>query len=322
MSSLVSVIIPVYNAENYIRKCLDSVLAQTYTNLEIILIDDGSPDNSGKICDEYARRDERIKVIHKENGGVSSARNAGLDVAKGEYIGFVDPDDYIDSEMYEYIIGNFDDETDIVEFNFYYVYENGDKKNHDTPNIKYNCYRDVLYGMFTYNIYFGITKVYRSKVIGENRFDTNYKIAEDMLFFTECCRNAKYVKSLDKPVYYYLIRANSAVHKQLNANSFDSLEVMEKIMDDCTDKELLNAVIFYYINSCIGFLREITAQQKMLEYLQYIRKKIIKNRKLVFCSSTFPINGGVGGFTVKRKLYVLILWVCPWLAYKLHNVIK
>lgn len=98
---VISVIVPIYNTEKYLAKCLDSLINQTFQRLEIILIDDGSTDNSGQICDEYAVKDDRIKVIHKTNGGVSSARNAGLDVVTGSYIAFVDPDDYIDSDMYE-----------------------------------------------------------------------------------------------------------------------------------------------------------------------------------------------------------------------------
>lgn len=103
---LISVIVPVYNVEKYLHKCINSILNQTYKNLEIILIDDGSTDNSGKICDEYALKDNRIKVIHKENGGLSSARNAGLDICSGDYIGFVDSDDYIAEDMYEYLYVN------------------------------------------------------------------------------------------------------------------------------------------------------------------------------------------------------------------------
>ncbi|KAF3371822.1 glycosyl transferase family 2, partial [Enterococcus faecium] len=90
----ISIIVPVYKVEKYLRKCVDSILAQTFTDFEVILVDDGSPDNSGKICDEYAEKDNRVRVIHKENGGLSSARNAGIDVARGKYLGFVDSDDY------------------------------------------------------------------------------------------------------------------------------------------------------------------------------------------------------------------------------------
>ena len=97
----VSVIVPVYNTEQYLKECVDSLLKQTLTDLEIILIDDGSPDNSAYICDEYAKLDSRVKVIHKENGGLSSARNAALDICKGEYIGFVDSDDFVEPTMFE-----------------------------------------------------------------------------------------------------------------------------------------------------------------------------------------------------------------------------
>lgn len=102
----ISVIVPVYKVEPYLRKCLDSIVCQTYQNLEIILVDDGSPDNCGAICDEYAAKDGRIIVIHKGNGGVSSARNAGLERATGDWIGWVDPDDWIEPDMYEYLLEN------------------------------------------------------------------------------------------------------------------------------------------------------------------------------------------------------------------------
>ena len=101
---LISVIVPVYQVEKYLRKSIDSLLNQTYQNLEIILVDDGSPDNCPEMCDKWAQYDPRIRVIHQENGGASSARNAGLDIATGEYIGFVDSDDYIDEKMYEILL--------------------------------------------------------------------------------------------------------------------------------------------------------------------------------------------------------------------------
>lgn len=101
MSAKISIIVPVYNIEKYIVRCIESILNQTYSNLEIILVDDGSTDSSGGICDEYAKKDDRIVVIHKVNGGLSDARNAGLKVVTGDYIGYVDGDDWIDSTMYE-----------------------------------------------------------------------------------------------------------------------------------------------------------------------------------------------------------------------------
>ena len=103
--TLISVIVPVYKVERYLARCVDSILNQTYGNLEVILVDDGSPDNSGAICDDYARKEPRIRVIHKENGGLSSARNAGIEIARGEYFGFVDSDDWIEPDTYETMLG-------------------------------------------------------------------------------------------------------------------------------------------------------------------------------------------------------------------------
>ncbi len=102
--TLISVIVPVYNVEEYLSRCVDSILAQTYRNLEVILVDDGTKDASDKICDDYAAKDPRVRVIHKQNGGLSSARNAGIDIARGEYLGFVDSDDWIEPGMYEHML--------------------------------------------------------------------------------------------------------------------------------------------------------------------------------------------------------------------------
>ena len=123
MENLISVIIPVYNAEKFLNKCLDSVIGQTYKNLEIILVDDGSQDDSGKICDEYAQKDNRIKVIHKENGGDSSARNTGLKMATGKYITTIDSDDWIELNAYEDMLKVLlEKNVDIVRCGFYKNY--------------------------------------------------------------------------------------------------------------------------------------------------------------------------------------------------------
>ena len=135
MEKKVSVIIPVYNVEKYLKECIQSVLRQTYKNLEIILVDDGSKDNSGNICDEYAKRDERIKVIHKKNGGLSDARNAGIDICTGEYIAFLDSDDFIEEDMYEFLVKNLEKaKADISICQVYYVYKNAKQTTH-TPNV-------------------------------------------------------------------------------------------------------------------------------------------------------------------------------------------
>lgn len=120
----ISIIVPVYNVEKYLEKCVDSILNQTFKDFELILVDDGSPDNSGLICDQYAEKDSRVKVIHKENGGLSSARNAGIDIARGKYLGFIDSDDYIAEDMYELLYNNIiREKADLSICGIYHVYE-------------------------------------------------------------------------------------------------------------------------------------------------------------------------------------------------------
>lgn len=113
-NDLISVIVPVYNTELYLSRCIDSIIDQTYKNLEIILVDDGSTDHSGEICDSYAEKDKRIQVIHKENGGTASARNRGLEIARGEYVGFVDSDDYVAEDMYQTLVEYMQPDIDII----------------------------------------------------------------------------------------------------------------------------------------------------------------------------------------------------------------
>lgn len=120
----ISIIVPVYNVEKYLEKCVRSILAQTFTDFELILVDDGSPDSSGAMCDQFAEQDQRVKVIHKENGGLSDARNAGIEIATGEYLGFVDSDDYIADDMYELLYTNIvKEDADLSICGIYDVYE-------------------------------------------------------------------------------------------------------------------------------------------------------------------------------------------------------
>lgn len=139
-NTLISVIVPVYNVETYLRQCIDSIIGQTYRDLEIILVNDGSTDGSGVICDEYASRDARIKVIHKANGGLSSARNAGLEVAVGDLISFVDSDDWVEITLYDSVINTFKGkpDLDIVRFNFYLARPGLEKEEERTlPQVSY-----------------------------------------------------------------------------------------------------------------------------------------------------------------------------------------
>lgn len=209
---LISIIVPVYKVEQYIRKCVDSIRNQTYTNLEIILVDDGSPDGSGKICDEYAEKDARVKVVHKKNGGLSSARNAGLEISKGEYIGFVDSDDYIKSTMYEQLFHLLKSEkTKLAVCAMIYVFENG--KQYCKPRLGKNCTYDFQHAIIEMNMhrYFDMgacSKLYHRSLFENLRFPVG-KQSEDFYIMYILFDRAKRISYLDIPCYYYFQRENS-----------------------------------------------------------------------------------------------------------------
>ena len=171
MNPEISIIVPVYNVEKYLKRCIDSILNQSFTNFELILVDDGSTDNSGKIIDEYAIKDERIKVIHKENGGQGSARNRGLDIAKGNYIGFVDSDDWIHKDMYKcmYKIIN-EDNTDIVQVGHNMVEEYTKDKRCNINNLNIICIDNIIEKFADCNSFevlpliFPVNKLYRREL--------------------------------------------------------------------------------------------------------------------------------------------------------------
>lgn len=205
----VSIIVPVYKVEKYLCKCIDSILAQTLKQFELILIDDGSPDNSPKICDEYEKKDTRIKVIHQKNAGVSAARNAGLDIAKGEYIGFVDSDDWIEPNTYEIAYNTaLEKNADIVQWDFVFDYSSG-KSTEKKLGVDgfFELAKDSSY------FYGGMChKLVAKRVIdSENiRFPLGLKYAEDRCFGIDCFLVAKNTYHIAKVLYHYCVNEQSA----------------------------------------------------------------------------------------------------------------
>lgn len=209
---LISVIVPVYNVEKYLRKCLDSIINQTYQNIEIILVDDGSKDTSGQICDEYALKDSRIIVIHKENGGLSSARNAGLDIAKGNYVMFVDSDDYVEPQFCEIPLKlALEKGVDIVTFGYNKVFEDGHNwyRRTNTPRLiesiegirEIIVKNDIIFS-FAWN------KLYKLSLFN----DVNYpigKIYEDQATTYLLFHKAQRIYVTDAILYNYVYRESS-----------------------------------------------------------------------------------------------------------------
>lgn len=207
MEPLISVIVPIFNVEQYLSQCIDSIINQTYRNLEIILVDDGSSDSCGAICDEYARQDGRIKVIHKENGGVSSARNAGLDAVRGEYIGFVDPGDWIVPDMYEYMYQKLCGyKADIVTCGYINVHDTWmDYRRSQTDEV-YIREKALDELFWDYKIrYFLWDKLYKAELWSGIQFPIG-RIFEDRLTVYKVFERADRIALLREAKYYYRIR--------------------------------------------------------------------------------------------------------------------
>ena len=212
MDSLISVIVPIYKVEKYLKKCIESIQKQTYKNLEIILVDDGSPDKCGEICDEYAENDSRIIVIHKKNGGLSSARNAGIEIAKGDYIGFVDSDDYIEPYMYEKLLDAIEQNNSklsVCAIN--YVFENGKKicKSKSSENRNFDFF-EAIKEMNTYELFdMGAwSKLYKKDLFDDIRFPEN-KLSEDFFVMYKIFDKAQRISYVGIPCYNYLQRSES-----------------------------------------------------------------------------------------------------------------
>lgn len=248
MKRFLSIIVPVYNVSNYLCDCLDSIISQSYSDFECIIVDDGSTDGSGSTCDEYAERDSRIRVFHKENGGVSSARNLGLDNAQGEWVYFVDADDQVLPRGLQTMVDCISDDVDIVLAGYkrydedgHIIYEIDDRivcmmdkrESLSTLYARHGKYYDFL----TY----GCIRILRNKIIQEYnlRFDTGLTNKEDTLFLVQyICRSSGKTRFTTTPVYRYNQRNDSAMgawKRGFDYNYIDSLYALIKMRDEIRD---------------------------------------------------------------------------------------
>lgn len=280
MDSRLSIIIPVYNNENYLRPALQSVLAQTYPDFEVLVIDDGSTDGSLAICREFAQKDKRLRVIQKENGGVSSARNRGLEEAAGQYIAFVDGDDCIDPEMYTTMITILQDTgADLVDCRVIkerqYMprsYEKGDVEVSDHP-LEYLSKKG-------YFIDSSLNKVYRRDFIGHTRFDEGISYSEDKLFVTELIFRAKKMALVSNVFYHYIQHGDSLSWQDTAAvwqgNFQVHQQIYQRMLDAGVTGPILESTFRGYARSIIALLRYTIKYRQEDEYNQ-----VLKNYKPV-----------------------------------------
>ncbi|TYP69132.1 glycosyltransferase [Paenibacillus methanolicus] len=231
MEPVISVIVPTYNAEEFLPRCLDSILAQTFANIEVIVVNDGSKDRSGIIADEYSVRDSRVRVIHKENSGAGKTRNSGLEIARGQYIGFVDADDWIAPEMYEELYqAAVRDQSEVAMADFYRVTDRGQPKPKCT-NLKQTLYENKSIIDNILILMFGADSkadddvavemcvwrnIYKRELIERNGiqfYSEREYISEDLVFNIEVLTRATRVSIVNKPLYYYVLNINSLTKK-------------------------------------------------------------------------------------------------------------
>ena len=257
---LISVIVPVYNVERYINRCIESIVNQTYQNLEIIIIDDGSHDNCPKICDEWEQQDNRIKVVHKLNGGVSSARNAGLNICSGAFITFVDSDDWIDLDTIEDAVYTAKkNEADVICYDFYFEYL-------DSETLKLKTKPVVLLGNEILEKYIFdeirpevSNKLYASSVIDDLRFNIEEGYGEDVAFNYNVLKNAKALINMGVCKYHYLQNSgSSSTTPFITESRAKSYKVFENILIDCEkDDNLHNAAVWRFTVATFAILSRV-----------------------------------------------------------------
>lgn len=311
---IISIIVPVYNVEMYLEKCIESILGQTFENFELILVDDGSSDNSAIICDEYSKKDKRIKVIHKENGGLSSARNIGLDLAKGEYIGFVDSDDFISpnmfNELYNMIIKN---NYDLAICNFLPVKQgelvfNTYIESNSVEEFEGSEILNQLYGPQNVQFVVAWNKLYKKELFNELRYEVG-KLCEDEYIIHRILYKCKKVIYSSEIMYYYTQRENSIMSTVSAKRIIDVSEALE------------DRINFFKEMKCFSLY-----QKAVNTYVHFVilecRKASDSKIKLVLSSSIrkwiyVMLKGN--HFSLKEKLAIIVLAINHKLYDKLFK---
>ena len=324
MSDKISVVIPVYKVEQYLRRCINSILGQSYKNIEIILIDDGSPDKCGKICDEYKKKDSRIKVIHKVNGGLSEARNYGIDVATGEYIIFVDSDDFVNENMCEILLSNAKKySADIVGCNFKEVFTNNKSKiNEQKMKNNIEIYSNIE---MIKQLYFNLTtdknvvwnKIYKRKIFFDKkiRFPVGILHEDDYIIY-KLYYKANKVVYINDILYYYFRHENTITYNFSNKNIIDLIKGRIEQYFFIKDKnENLNNIIkahsidfYFYINKLI-LKNNMNKNIDVFKILKNYKKMIIEENKNILLNPYMNL---------KRYIkFLLIYFNLNWILKKI-----
>lgn len=317
MDNLISIIIPVHNGENYIEKCINSVMCQTYKNLEIIIIDDGSTDKTLSICKAISDKDNRIILIHQPNRGVSSARNIGIETAKGDYIGFVDADDWIEKDMYESLYTLLIKEYADISI-CGYIYEDihgkvikkamGEQKIYKLSSQKAieMMFDDRYYHGFLWNKLFR-TKLFKNEVELKNPLDTNISIGEDRLATFRCMLLSNKVVYNPSVKYHYFLNKNGAINSSFSKKKLSGLKIYDYIFKELPKnyksamRKIICAFITYNISLLVQIIKSRYNDKKLINKL---RKNVRENLKTYMCSSSV---------TKKHKILAIVIVINPYI---------
>jgi glycosyltransferase involved in cell wall biosynthesis len=303
-----SIIVPIYQVEAYLCKCIDSILHQTFSDYELILVDDGSTDRSGKICDSYATQDARIVVIHQSNGGLSAARNAGLSVAKGEYVAFIDGDDYIETSMYETMISlAVKYQADLVSCGIWNIY--GDHKTSQCKELKeYVCGREEAYKKMMQGVEIPgsiCNKLIKRECIKEIRFAVG-KCYEDAFFVPQLMEQIDTVAVTTKPLYCYVHRQGSITTKPFTKDGMDIIEAYQLNYDNMVSrypalkKEAQFRLLWAYFQAMDRII--LAKKYKKNPYYAEVRNYLKQNWFRVVTNSNFRNSRRLGAVVLKINM--------------------
>lgn len=314
MEELVSVIVPVYNAEVYLRKCIESIINQTYEKLEVILVDDGSTDNSGKICDEYSLKDNRIRVIHKSNKGLSDTRNKGIEIAQGEYLSFVDSDDYIDRDMIRYIVENMEQNKCDIGICGWFL-----EREKDISICKFECSKMIINSekcieyLLSNNSFdnFMCNKIFKKKLFKNIRFPVGKKL-EDLSVLYKIISEAESIYIESKPLYYYVLHDNSItsnLYNQIDESVFDEYIIRKdnllKMYPNLKDKILSN-----YFTACrSNLIISIKSNKRDAGFEKERIKDMKENWKYIWKDKSIKL---------RSKISFTLSTINPYLFFKLR----
>lgn len=313
MQEKISVIVPVYKAEKYLNRCIESIVCQTYTNIEIILVDDSSPDRCPEMCDEWAEKDKRIKVIHKQNDGALAARLAGVESSCGDYVAFADSDDWLDknalSHLHSLITSG---EYDIACCGYHLTHGESDLANDEKENVKALDFDLMMKNLYSDSLWSLWGKLYRKRLFGQFDKETeDLTVCEDLYLNYQIFKKASQIIVTSKKMYYYFRHSESIMGTPVNKTRIeDSMKAYRLIYNDI-DKSS-DAFLYHTantINNDLMLLNRIVIENRCWEYYKILRKEIVSLKKYIFNEKNKY------AFPFKHKAAVVLFLTLP----KLYN---